>query len=107
MLWIQALLNVPRLEDRAGIAEYDHFGHLLLEWRKTAPSTYLHKQLDVTHLGASMASMVANLTMVTHKPTIDVEQAPFLLFQLSEPKLAYLKIDSFSIALRRSPSEDC
>jgi hypothetical protein len=53
------------------------------------------------------ASMLANLTMVAHKPTIDVEQAPFLLFQLSEPKLAYLKIDSFSIALRRSPSEDC
>jgi hypothetical protein len=50
---------------------------------------------------------VASLTMVAHKPTIDVEQAPFLLFQLSEPKLAYLKIDSFSIALRRSPSEDC
>jgi hypothetical protein len=51
--------------------------------------------------------MLANLTRVAHKPTIDVEQAPFLLFQLSEPKLAYLKIDSFSIALRRSPSEDC
>lgn len=107
MLWIQALLNVPRVEDRAGIAEYDHFGHRLLEWRKTAPSTYLHKQLDVTHLGHLWASMLANLTMVAHKPTIDVEQAPFLLFQLSEPKLAYLKIDSFSIALRRSPSEDC
>jgi len=26
-------LNVPRVEDRAGIAEYDHFGHLLLEWK--------------------------------------------------------------------------
>ena len=53
------------------------------------------------------AAGVASLTTVVHKPTIDVEQAPFLLFQLSEPKLAYLKIDSFSIALRRSPSDDC
>jgi hypothetical protein len=51
MLWIQALLNVPRVKERAGVAEYDHFGHLLLEWRKPAPSTYLHKQLDVTPWG--------------------------------------------------------
>jgi hypothetical protein len=73
MLWIQALLNVPRVEDRAGIAEYDHFGHLLLEWRKPAPSNYLHKQLDIP-------PGVASLTMVAHKPTIDVEQAPFYSF---------------------------
>ena len=57
MLWIQALLNVLRVVDRAGIAECDHFGHLLLEWRKTAPSTHLHKQLDVTTWGGSWGKL--------------------------------------------------
>src|ERR1700730_3803816 len=78
MLWIQALLSVPRVEDRAGIAEYDHFGPPCYWNGKTAPSVFLHKQLDVTPSGPSGGS----LTMVAHEPNIDVEQAPFLLFQL-------------------------
>jgi hypothetical protein len=40
MLWIQARLNVPRVEDRAGIAEHDHFGHLLLEWKNRTLSVF-------------------------------------------------------------------
>jgi hypothetical protein len=76
-----------------------------MEKNRTLPPIYTSSLM--LPIWGIYASMLANLTMVAHKPTIDVEQAPFLLFQLSEPKLAYLKIDSFSIALRRSPSEDC
>jgi hypothetical protein len=55
MLWIQALLNVLHVEDRTGIAEYDHFGHLLLELEKSPHSVpNLHKQLDVTRWGGKL-----------------------------------------------------
>jgi len=78
MLWIQALLNVPRVEDRAGIAEYDHFGPPVIGMEKPHPPSFYTSSLT----SPPRAPRVGSLTMVAHEPSIDVEQAPFLLFQL-------------------------